>query len=36
MDKDEKRIPNIPELESIAVLPYPKEITEYDPNLNSN
>lgn len=31
-----RNIPNIPELESIAVLPYPKEITQYDPNLNSN
>ena len=30
-----RNIPNIPELESIAVLPYPKEITQYDPNLNS-
>ena len=30
-----RNIPNIPELESIAILPYPKEITQYDPNLNS-
>ena len=30
-----RNIPNIPELESIAVLPYPKEITQYDPNLSS-